>query len=154
MRAGSMSVVLAVLVGGLFAVGVYLLLQRTLTRIIIGLGLLGHGANLLLLLSGGRAGRAPLVGESGPVGDEADPLPQALALTAIVITFGITVFLLALAYRSWQLTRADEVEDDVEDRRIARLRGETDVDLDELTEELDELEDEPPEHPTRSPEKA
>jgi multicomponent Na+:H+ antiporter subunit C len=71
-----------------------------------------------------------------------------------VITFGITVFLLALAYRSWQLTRADEVEDDVEDRRIARLRGETDVDLDELTEELDELEDEPPEHPTRSPEKA
>jgi multicomponent Na+:H+ antiporter subunit C len=147
-----MTVVLAVLVGGLFAVGVFLLLQRTLTRIIIGLGMLAHGANLLLLLSGGRAGRAPLVGASGPVGDEADPLPQALALTAIVITFGITVFLLALAYRSWQLTDDDEVEDDVEDRRIARLRGETDVDLDELTEELDELEDHSPERTTRSPE--
>ncbi|HVM03152.1 MAG TPA: NADH-quinone oxidoreductase subunit K, partial [Acidimicrobiales bacterium] len=83
------------------------------------LALLGHGANLLLLLAGGRAGRAPIVGAGdGPV---ADPLPQALALTAIVITFGITAFLLALAYRSWLLRHDDEVEDDVEDRRIARL---------------------------------
>jgi multicomponent Na+:H+ antiporter subunit C len=55
---------------------------------------------------------------SGPA---SDPLPQALALTAIVITFGVSAFLLALAYRSWLLTRSDEVEDDVEDRRIAEL---------------------------------
>ena len=53
----------------------------------------------------------------------ADPLPQALALTAIVISFGITAFLLALAYRSWVLRSDDEVEDDVEDRRIAKLAG-------------------------------
>jgi len=144
-----MSLLLALVVAGLFGVGVYLLLQRTLTRIIIGLGLLGHGANLLLLLSGGRAGRAPFVDEAGPRGDETDPLPHALALTAIVITFGISVFLLALAYRSWQLTGADEVEDDLEDRRIARLRGETDEDLDELTEQLDDLEDDLPAQPRR-----
>jgi len=109
--------VLAVATGALYAVGVYLLLQRTLTRIVLGLAVLGHGANLLLLLAGGRAGRPPFAGVDGA----ADPLPQALALTAIVITFGATAFLLALAYRSWLLRRDDEVEDDVEDRRIARL---------------------------------
>lgn len=108
----------ALLVGVLYATGVYLLLQRTLTRVVIGLALMGHGANLLLLVAGGRPGRAPLVDGSGtPV---TDPLPQALALTAIVITFGVSAFLLALAYRSWQLRHDDEVEDDVEDRRVAR----------------------------------
>ncbi|MBW3627316.1 MAG: Na(+)/H(+) antiporter subunit C [Actinobacteria bacterium] len=115
-----MILVLALLVGALYAVGTYLLLQRTLTRVVIGLAIMGHGANLLLLLAGGRAGRAPIVDGPG-AGPFADPLPQALALTAIVITFGITAFLLALAYRSWLLRSDDEVEDDVEDRRIARL---------------------------------
>jgi multicomponent Na+:H+ antiporter subunit C len=110
---------LAVTSGVLYAVGTYLLLQRTLTRIVLGLAMLGHGANLLLLLSGGRAGRAPIIGSGD--GDLADPLPQALALTAIVITFGVTAFLLALAYRSWRVRHDDDVEDDVEDRRIARL---------------------------------
>lgn len=116
-----MTVLMAALVAVLYGTGVYLLLQRTLTRVILGLALLSHGCNLLLLSAGGAAGLAPLVGLIG--GDEpvADPLPQALILTAIVITFGLTVFLLALAYRSFQLTGADEVEDDVEDRRIARL---------------------------------
>jgi multicomponent Na+:H+ antiporter subunit C len=108
---------IAVLVGLLYAVGTYLLLQRSLTRIVLGLALMGHGANLLLLFAGGAPGRAAIVGTgAGPV---ADPLPQALALTAIVITFGVTAFLLALAYRSWQLRHDDEVEDDLEDRRIA-----------------------------------
>jgi multicomponent Na+:H+ antiporter subunit C len=96
---------LALLVGVLYTVGTYLLLQRTLTRVVIGLGLLGHGANLLLLQAG-------------------DPLPQAMVLTAIVITFGVTAFLLALAYRSWVLHGEDEVQDDVEDRRLARLSHE------------------------------
>ncbi|MEZ5141601.1 MAG: Na(+)/H(+) antiporter subunit C [Acidimicrobiales bacterium] len=116
-----MTLALAVAVGGLFAAGTYLLLQRNLTRILLGLGLFAHGANLLLLAAGGRAGAAPFIGglrEGEPV---ADPLPQALALTAIVISFGLTAFLLALAYRSWTLTGEDEVEDDPEDRRIAAL---------------------------------
>jgi multicomponent Na+:H+ antiporter subunit C len=105
----------------LFSVGVYLMLQRTLTRIILGLAMLGHAANLLLMVVGGRAGRAPVIGQFLAGETVADPLPQALALTAIVISFGITAFLLALAYRSWVLTHDDEVEDDIEDRRIARL---------------------------------
>ncbi len=54
----------------------------------------------------------------------ADPLPQAMVLTAIVITFGVSAFLLSLAYRSWVLTEEDEVQDDVEDRRVMRLRRE------------------------------
>ncbi len=114
-----MSLVLAVSTAALFSLGTWLLLQRSLSRIIIGLGLLGHGANLLLMLSGERRGVAPFVGSIGS-SRPADPMPQALALTAIVIAFGVTAFLLALAYRSWQLTGDDLVEDDVEDRRIAR----------------------------------
>ncbi len=109
---------LAVLVGVLFAAGTYLLIQRTLTRIILGLSLYGHAVNVLLISAGGRAGNAPILdgSASGPV---SDPLPQAMALTAIVITFGVVAFLLALAYRNWTHTGDDEVEDDLEDRRIA-----------------------------------
>ncbi len=124
-----MSAALVVLVGVLYAGGTYLLLQRTLTRMILGLVFYGHGINVLLLLSGGRAGKPPIVdGSPGPM---VDPLPQAMALTTIVITFGISAFLLAVAYRSWTLTGDDVAEDDVEDRRIARsvsdvYRGEMD----------------------------
>lgn len=113
-----MIVVLALTVGVLYACGAYLMMQRSLSRIVIGLALLGHGANLLLLAAGGRAGAPPIVGAEGPV---SDPLPQALALTAIVITFAVSAFLLALAYRSWIVRRDDEVEDDLEDRRIRAI---------------------------------
>ncbi|MBA9001671.1 Na(+)/H(+) antiporter subunit C [Thermomonospora cellulosilytica] len=113
-----MSLVLVVVVGVLFGVGFHLLLQRSLIRIVVGFVLLGHGANLALLEAGGPAGAPPLLGRRGE-GPMADPLPQAMALTAIVITFGVTAFLLALAYRSWLFLGEDEVQDDVEDRRIA-----------------------------------
>lgn len=123
-----MSLTLALVVAVLFGVGTYLVLQRTLTRVIFGLTAMGHGANLLLQLAGGRAGRPPVVNEGDPTAIVSpsggagfvDPLPQALALTAIVISFGVTAYLLAMAYRSWVVHRSDEVEDDVEDRRIAR----------------------------------
>ena len=112
-----MTVALAAAAALLFAIGTYLVLQRRLSRIIIGIGLMGHGANVLFLVSG-RRGDPPLVG-SAPASDFSDPLPQAMVLTAIVITFGVTALLLALAYRSWLLTDDDEVEDDVSDRVIA-----------------------------------
>jgi multicomponent Na+:H+ antiporter subunit C len=113
-----MSLLLAATAALLFAVGTYLVLQRKLSRIIIGLGLLTHGANVLLITSG-RRGLPPLAG-TGSAASFSDPLPQALALTAIVITFAVSALLLALAYRSWLLTHDDEVEDDVGDRAIAR----------------------------------
>ena len=122
-----MSIVLAASTALMFSLGTYLLLQRRLSRLIIGLGLLGHGANLLLLLSGGRRGVAGIVGSTdGKV--IADPMPPALALTAIVISFAVTAFLLALAHRSWQLTGNDLVEDDLEDRRIALLAAAAELD--------------------------
>jgi multicomponent Na+:H+ antiporter subunit C len=115
-----MTVLMAATIAVLFGAGTYLVLQRALTRIVLGLALLAHAANLLLLEAGGMPGLAPIIGAEGDRADYADPLPQALALTAIVISFGMMAFLVALAYRSWFLTRDDEVEDDVEDRRIAR----------------------------------
>lgn len=116
-----MSLVTLAIAALLFTIGTYLALQRTLSRVVIGLGLMSHGANVLIMLSAGRPAQPPVlpVDTAAPV---ADPLPQAMVLTAIVITFGITAFLLALALRSYLLTGNDEVEDDIEDRRIARMQ--------------------------------
>ena len=85
---------------------------------LVGVVLMSNGVNLLLLISGGPAGRAPLVDENDPRA-MSDALPQALMLTAIVITLGTTAFLLAMAYRSWQLSGHDDVQDDVEDATIS-----------------------------------
>jgi multicomponent Na+:H+ antiporter subunit C len=111
------TVLLVAVAGVLCACGTYLVLGRQLSRIVVGIGLLGHGVNVVLVLSGGRGGEPAFAGDD-PTGF-ADPLPQAFVLTAIVITFGVIAFLLALAYRSWLVAADDEVEDDVEDRRIA-----------------------------------
>ncbi|MGC5017762.1 Na(+)/H(+) antiporter subunit C [Micromonospora sp. DT47] len=119
------SVVLVLAIGVLAASGVTLLLERSLTRILLGVILLGNGVNLLILL-GGRSGSAPVVG-TGAVEDFSDPLPQAMVLTAIVITFGLTAFLAAVAYRSWYLTGDDEVQDDLEDRQVIRLAERNEV---------------------------
>ena len=119
-----MTVLLLATAGILCACGTYLVLGRQLSRIVIGIALIGHGVNVVLILSGGDGGAPAFVG--GDAEAFADPLPQALVLTAIVITFGVIAFLLALAYRSWIVTANDEVEDDVEDRRIARAAHEAD----------------------------
>lgn len=117
MSAASLMVI--VLSGILVACGTYLVMERTLTRIIIGLNLLAHGVNIVILAAGGRAGQPPLLHGTDPQ-EMTDPLPQAMILTAIVISLGTTAFGMALAYRSWRLTGHDEVIDDVEDRRLAR----------------------------------
>lgn len=88
----------AVLVGVLVAGGVFLILQRGLVRIAFGLILLGHAANVIFLAAGGMYRReAPLIEQIAAVQAAADPLPQAFVLTAIVIAFGVTVFLVTLA---------------------------------------------------------
>lgn len=110
-----MNLALVALVGVLFATGTYLMLHRTITRIVLGVGVMGNGVNLLLLASGGRPGTAPILGEEGRF---TDPVPQALVLTSIVIGFALQAFLLALAWRNWTLDGNDEVEDDISDRRL------------------------------------
>jgi multicomponent Na+:H+ antiporter subunit C len=124
-----------VAVAGLAATGTFLVTSRSLSRIVLGFGLLGHAAVVALLASGGRAGSPPIV-DGDPAPDMVDPLPQALSLTAIVISFGLTLFLLALSRRQQVLTGDDLVEDDVEDRRIATTRGQQQRALDE-TQELE-----------------
>jgi multicomponent Na+:H+ antiporter subunit C len=99
----------AIIVGLLAAGGTYLILQRGIVRIALGFTLLGHAATTLLVASGGVARRiVPFADAEGAV---ADPLPQAFALTAIVISFGITAFLLTLAFRSRDAIGHDDVED-------------------------------------------
>jgi multicomponent Na+:H+ antiporter subunit C len=122
----SPNLLLVIVVGVLLAAGVTLLLERNLTRVILGFTMLGNGVNLLILLGGGYGG-PPIVGVT-PEPAMSDPLTQAMILTAIVITLGMTAFLLAMAYRSWLLTGHDNVQDDVEDRRIMQ-RAERDEGL-------------------------
>lgn len=135
----TMPLVLVAVMVVLYAAGVYLLLDRSLTRILLGFLLVGNATNLLIFLMSGTFGRSPIVGSEGE-GDMSDPLPQAFILTAIVITFGVSAFLLALIYRSWSLRRLleDQVEDDAEDLAIATADVLT---TEEVTEE--DLEDAP-----------
>lgn len=111
---------LIVTAAALIGCGVYLVLERSLTRVLVGLLIMGNGVNLLFLISSGRAGEAPIVG-TAEAADMSDPLPQALVLTAIVIALATTAFLLAMAHRSWQLNANDDVQDDVEDAAIRQL---------------------------------
>jgi multicomponent Na+:H+ antiporter subunit C len=98
----------AIVVGVLAAGGTYLILQRGIVRIALGFVLLGHAATTLLIAAGGVGTRA--VPFAGAGADAADPLPQAFALTAIVITFGVSAFLLALAFRSRDVLGDDDLE--------------------------------------------
>jgi len=113
-----MSVVLLAAIGGLTSSGIYLITARSLSRIILGFSLLGHAVVLALLNAGGPPGEAPIANLT-TAAESANPVPQALALTAIVISFGLTLFLLALARRQHVLSGDDLVEDDLEDQRIA-----------------------------------
>jgi multicomponent Na+:H+ antiporter subunit C len=113
-----MITVFAVLAATFFAGGTHLVLQRELTRMILGLALLSHGANVVLLVAAKEPGRPAFVDGRDDPTTFLDPIPQAFALTAIVITFGVLCFLLALAYRSWVLTHDDTVHDDPEDVRV------------------------------------
>ncbi|WP_022886041.1 sodium:proton antiporter [Glaciibacter superstes] len=123
----SASLVLVVVMAVMYAAGVYVMLERSLTRVLIGFLLVGNATNLLIFIMSGRPGSAPIV--TGTASDEAmaDPVPQVLMLTAIVINFGITALLLALIYRSWWL---------------AQLGDEGDIVTDEHAEETTELTEE------------
>ncbi|MBM3661807.1 MAG: sodium:proton antiporter [Actinomycetota bacterium] len=122
-----MSIAQAGLIAVLFSVGTFLVLHRSLTRIILGIGLLGNAVNLLILTSGSVPDGVPILGTGSDPADFTDPVPQALVLTAIVIGLAIVAFLLSMAYRSWTIDGNDVVEDDLSDRRIA---AEPDVDED------------------------
>jgi len=115
----SVNLTLLIVMGALYACGIYLILERSLTRVLLGLMLLANATNLLILATGGYAGLAPLFAKDTAAQDYNDPLPQALILTSIVISFAVTAFMLGIIYRTWVLARQDEIQDDLEDRRVA-----------------------------------
>jgi multicomponent Na+:H+ antiporter subunit C len=109
-----MELLLALASGVLYAAGIYLMLRRRLAQLIIGLGLLSNGTNLLIFTSGGLTrARPPVVpeGETALLPPYADPVPQALILTAIVIGFGLLAFSLVLAHRVHATVGTDDVDD-------------------------------------------
>lgn len=109
-----MEALLAIAVGILFGTGTYMMLRRSLVKVILGLGLISNGANLLIFTAGGlRAGVPPIIGHHDKVlpPGAADPLPQALILTAIVITFGVQAFALVLVYRAYKAVGSDDPDD-------------------------------------------
>lgn len=120
------NVTLAVVAGILVAAGVYLLTERSLTRILVGVVVLSNGVNLLFLMAMGPAANPPFAGLFEAV-TMADPLPMAMVLTAIVITMAVSAFVVTMAYRSFQLHGHDEVSDDIEDARIRALAQADDV---------------------------
>ena len=110
-------------IGVLTACGVYLLLERVVSKMLLGMILLGNAVNLLILTMGGPDGEPPILGspDTSPDG-MADPLAQAMVLTAIVITMGLAAFVLALAYRAYMLTTTEDVTNDPEDAQVAARR--------------------------------
>jgi multicomponent Na+:H+ antiporter subunit C len=107
-----METVLAIVVGALFAVAVYLMLRRSIVKLIIGLGFLGHAANLLIFTAGGLRRSAPLIPADGALAPQAvaDPVPQALILTAIVIGFAVSAFAIVLVKRTAAVAGTDDVD--------------------------------------------
>jgi multicomponent Na+:H+ antiporter subunit C len=104
---------LAVTVGWLYACGLYLLLRRTLAQVVIGLALLTNGANVLIFVAAGLVrGEPPIIdgGDTALGPGAADPIPQALILTAIVIGFAIQAFAMALAYRVYRSVASDDLD--------------------------------------------
>jgi multisubunit Na+/H+ antiporter MnhC subunit len=126
----------------MYACGVYLMLERSMTRVLLGFLLVGNATNLLILIMGGKSGFAPILGSDVTVEEMSDPLPQALILTAIVITFGVSAFLMALIYRSWRLSKDDDVDDDLDDVAMRDSQGITgeEVDFDNPTDETNDTE--------------
>jgi multicomponent Na+:H+ antiporter subunit C len=108
-----MEILLAITIGVLYAAGIFMMLRRSLVRLIIGLILIGNGANLLIFLLGRIAkGKPPLIGEDESFisGIYADPIPQALILTAIVISFGLQSFAIVLIKRVYRVVKTDDID--------------------------------------------
>lgn len=108
-----MEPLMAVIVGVMWTAAVYMMLRRSIVKLVIGLILLSNAANLLIFTASGMTrGAPPLIpeGAEGPVGAVADPLPQALILTAIVIAFGVLAFAVVLINRAYQIIGTDDLD--------------------------------------------
>jgi multicomponent Na+:H+ antiporter subunit C len=106
-----MELLLAVVAGVLYATGLYLMLRRRLAQVIVGLGLLANGSNVLIFTAAGvTRGAPPVIPAEGTAASFADPVPQSLILTAIVIGFGVLAFSLVLARRVHESAGSDDID--------------------------------------------
>lgn len=113
-----MELALAITVGALYAAGAFLILRRHLIKLILGIVFIGHASNLLIFTAAGLKKGAPAFVPDGSkvlAATAADPLPQALVLTAIVIGFGVIAFTLVMAQRAYQTSGSDDTNDMKED---------------------------------------
>lgn len=116
----SVNLGLLVVIAIMIACGAYLLMERSLVRMLLGLLVAGNGVNLLILVLAGGMGNPPIMGRSYEARPhDADPLAQAMVLTAIVITMGVAAFILAMVYRLFVLNRDEDVDDDTEDVKVS-----------------------------------
>ncbi|MBA4304404.1 MAG: Na+/H+ antiporter subunit C [Sphingobacteriaceae bacterium] len=110
-----MDVIMALLIGLLYAAGIFMMFRRSLVKLIIGVILLGNGVNLLIFLLGRLVkGKPPIIAADAKVlveGAYADPVPQALILTAIVISFGLQAFAIVLIKRAYKVVHTDDLDD-------------------------------------------
>ncbi|WP_447926464.1 MULTISPECIES: Na+/H+ antiporter subunit C [unclassified Vreelandella] len=108
-----MEPIMALAIGLLYATAVFMMLRRSIVKLVIGLLLLSNAANLLIFTTAGMTrGAPPLIpeGMSQPLGEVADPLPQAVVLTAIVIAFGVLAFAVVLIRRAYEIVKADDLD--------------------------------------------
>ncbi len=108
-----MELLLVLLVGILYSAGIFMMLRRSMVKLLLGLLLLGNGANILIFLMGGLTkGKPPIIGEAEKTltGAYADPVPQALILTAIVISFALTAFAIILLKKVYATTGSDDLD--------------------------------------------
>lgn len=108
-----MEILLAIIIGLLYAAGIYMMLRRSIVKLIIGLILLGNGANMLIFLLGRIVkGQPPIIDDTAKTltGIYADPVPQALILTAIVISFGLQAFAIILVKRVYKVVKTDDLD--------------------------------------------
>ena len=108
-----METLMAFMIGGLYAGAVYMMLRRSIVKLVIGLVLMSNAANLLIFTSAGMTRNAPPLVPAGalqPEGLVADPLAQALILTAIVIGFGVLAFAVVLIHRAYEVVEADDMD--------------------------------------------
>ncbi|GAB2607239.1 Na+/H+ antiporter subunit C [Belliella aquatica] len=109
-----MELLLVILIGLLYAAGIYMMLRRSMVKLILGLILLGNGANMLIFLLGRIVkGKPPIIDSAEKMFTEiyADPVPQALILTAIVISFGLQSFAIILVKRAYKITDTDDLDE-------------------------------------------
>jgi multicomponent Na+:H+ antiporter subunit C len=143
------TLVLVIVAAVLFGSGVAVMLERSLTRVLIGFLLVGNGVNLFMFSMAGAPGLAPVLVDGVDEAELSDPLPQAFVLTAIVINLGLTAFMLALVYRTWWLAQLgsegdiigdeeDVEEDAVETADLIRSTAEDDRAVQDVLDASDE----------------